>query len=225
MKSKYTVLISSFLLACTVVLTSTIGISPVFADNCTTQYGGTEVCPPQDLVINKLVLEPSIQTKGGITTGSFVENLSTDKPFAPGSEVVFKLIVRNASGETFARVTVQDVFPSYLTYISGPGSYDANTRTLTFIMENLPAGQNRSQEILAKVADANTLSALPQTFCITNVSRVSAQGRNDEDTAQLCIGKAGTITQLPVAGFSDYFLILPFIALGAAGLLLTRKTA
>jgi len=56
--------------------------SPVFAQSCTTQYGGSTTCMPSDLIINKQVQNP--------VNGVFVDNLTVSDPtFAPAANVLF----------------------------------------------------------------------------------------------------------------------------------------
>ncbi len=188
--------------------------SPVYADTCTTQYGGTTTCTPADLIINKMVQNP--------VTGNFVENLTASDPtFSPGSNVLFQLTIQNTSGQTFDPVTVKDVFPGYLTFVSGPGSYDSGSNTLTFTLNNLIAGETRTVQVMAHV---NSLDK--SIVCVNNYAeaRDDAVGRFDSDTAQLCLStNVLGATTLPVAGFADYLLLLPFAGVGLAGVALLKK--
>ena len=190
--------------------------SPVFADTCTTHYGGTQTCQASDLLINKQVQNP--------INGNFVENLnSADPTFSPGANVLFQLTIQNVSGQTFDPVVVKDVLPSYLTFVSGPGTYDAPSRTLTFTLNNVIAGETRNVQVMAKV--------LPTTVsfvCVNNYAeaRADSVGRFDSDTAQFCIGtNVLGATTLPVAGYNDLFLLLPFTGIGLTGLALLIKPA
>lgn len=188
--------------------------SPIFADYCTTQYGGTETCRPSDLLINKQVQNP--------VSGIFVENLNTGDPtFLPGSNVLFQLTIQNVSGQTFNPVVVKDVLPTYLTFVSGPGTYDESNRTLTFSLENLIAGETRNIQIMAKV-----LPTSASFVCMNNYAEARADivGRFDSDTAQFCI-KTTVLgaTTLPVAGYNDLVLLLPFAGLGLTGIALLKK--
>lgn len=191
----------------------------VSADGCTTQYGGYgSVCPPIDLSINKQVQNP--------VTGIFVENLmSTDATFSPGSNVVYKLTVINSSGETFSTVTIKDTLPQYMTFVAGPGTYDAESRVLTIIEKDMIAGETRKFEVAAKVAEKENL---PETnfFCVTNLASAQSTGRSDEDTSESCITtEVLGAKYLPVAGFNDLFLIIPFVTLGFTGMVLLKKRA
>ncbi|MDO8451298.1 MAG: hypothetical protein Q7S76_00330 [bacterium] len=193
---------------------------PAQAQTCTTQYGGQTTCTPADLVINKEVLHP--------TTGLFVENLGVSKgeTFGPDTSVLFRLTIQNQSGETFHPVTVRDIFPPHITFESGPGTYDSGSRTLTFTLENLTAGETRRIEILGKVAGKDALATLPTVFCEVNTGKATAPARpdGDEDTAQVCIGKAELkVTELPVAGFNDLALLVPFVGIGVVGIAILKK--
>ncbi|EKD87403.1 MAG: hypothetical protein ACD_36C00096G0003 [uncultured bacterium] len=197
------------------VASSLLFVRAALAQNCVSEYGGTISCPPADLTINKEVKNPS--------SGLFVENLaSTDATYSPGSEVLFKLTIKNTSGETFNPVTVKDVFPQYMSFAGGPGNYDKDSRTLTFTTENLVAGESRTFEILGKID-----STIPSNIsCLTNLGKVSAPARpnGDDDTAQFCIqGQVLGVTTLPAAGFNDALLLLPFAAMGLGGIVLLRK--
>ncbi len=72
---------------------------------CTTQYGngqyGEEVCVPTEIAVDKQVRNP--------VTGVFVENLlAGDASYSPGSEVVYKLVIKNNDTVDFSEVFVKD---------------------------------------------------------------------------------------------------------------------
>lgn len=201
------------------ILALTVFVPSVQAQECVTQYGGNVVCPPTDLSINKQVAQPVV-SKGGVTASStFVENLGSTNPFGPGAEVLYRLVVKNTGSVTLNPVTVKDVLPQHLTFVSGPGSYDANTRTLTIVMNDLTAGESRTVELLTKVVDAAQFPTNQNTFCITNYAEARGGNRFDDDTAQVCLAAA---PNLPVAGFNDLALMLPFAGVGLSGLALLK---
>ncbi len=219
------------------LLFGSLVLSPkVLAQECVTQYGGTVVCPPKDLTINKQVAKPFGQTKGGTVSVEFVENLGTDtdQTFAPGTDVLFRLIVKNSSNQDFTNVTVKDVFPNFVTYTGGPGTYDRPGKpggVLTFTLKDigievLKAGvQTEPIQILGRVVDFNALTNTPKVFCVVNTGQVfGPDNRFDQNTAQLCIEKEKLgVTTLPVAGVEELFILLPFIGVGLGGLALIRK--
>jgi uncharacterized repeat protein (TIGR01451 family) len=205
----------------------TLLASPVHADSCFTQYGGGQTCRASDLIINKQVKNP--------ITNVYVENLTTTDPtFAPGSEIDYRLIITNNSGETFNPVNVSDTLPPYVTQFIGgkPGSgqsvsfnFDTNTHVLTFSLSNLIAGETRSYDLQFRVADASQFPAGKSLFCVTNEAQVSTFNRNDQDNAQACLqnGKVPGITTLPVAGFNDFAMLLPFAGVALGGFALLKK--
>lgn len=188
----------------------------VRADMCTTQYGGTTNCIPSDLTINKQVYNPVAKV--------YVENLTTtDTTFTPGNEVTYRLIVKNGSGETF-QANIKDMLPPYMEFVSGPGAYNKDTRVLEFKMENLIAGETRSVDLIAKVVNADKFPTGKQLFCVVNVAEVRALNRLDSDSAQACLQNGPvTVTKLPVAGFEDYAMLLPFAGVGLAGFAMLKK--
>ncbi|MBI4066220.1 DUF11 domain-containing protein, partial [Candidatus Gottesmanbacteria bacterium] len=186
----------------------------VRAQSCTNQYGAAVECQPVNLTINKMVKHP--------TSGLFVENiLLTDTPYGPGSEVLYRLVIRNASGETHNPVTVTDQLPAELTFVAGPGTYSTPGKSggiLTFTLENVIAGETRTQEVLVKVE-----AATPTKCDIVNTAKVTSPARpnGDSDTVSICVSKAAPT--LPVAGFDDLLLILPFVGTALGGLAMLRK--
>ena len=191
--------------------------TPAYADMCTTQYGGETTCNPSDLTINKQVRNTN--------TNSFVENLSaTDFTFAAGSDVLYRLTIKNTSGETFNPVYVKDVLPSFLTFVAGPGTYNADTNTLTLELKEVIAGETRTVEILARVKNLDSFNG-KSFVCVNNYAEVKALNRFDSDTAQVCLGTSNVLgaTTLPVAGFNDYIALLAFAGVGLAGFALLKK--
>lgn len=186
--------------------------APAFAQSCSGQYQAA--CPPTDVVINKLVKNPS--------TNLFVENLTdSDAMYSVGSDVHFQLRITNTAGRDFSSVKVKDTFPEYMTFESGPGTYDASARTLTFSLDNLKSGETRTVELLGKVT-----SSVPRldTFCETNWASVQAEDRSDDDSAQFCVTtKVLGAATLPVAGFDDWMVMVPFFAIGLIGFLTIRR--
>ncbi len=207
------------------ILASAFVLAPrVNADMCTTQYGGSTTCQPSDLVVNKQVKNP--------ITNVYVENLGTTDPtFTPSAEIDYRLIITNNSGQTFNPVNVKDTLPPYVTgFIGGqPGtfSFDSTNHILTFQLSNLIAGETRSFDLRFQVAPATQFPAGTSLFCVTNVAEVTALNRDDSDSAQACLqnGTASAVTTLPVAGYDDMVMLIPFagVALGGFALLKGKK--
>lgn len=190
------------------------GIGRVAAQSCTNQYGAAVECQPVNLTINKMVKHP--------TSGVFVENiLSTDTPYSPRSEVLYRMVIKNTSGETMNPVTVTDQLPNEETFVAGPGTYSSPGKpggTLSFMLENVIAGETHTVEVLVKVEPVT-----PTKCDIVNTAKVTSPARpsGDDDTVSICVSKAAPT--LPVAGFNDLLLVLPFVGTALGGLAMLKK--
>lgn len=191
------------------VLSSLFLVAPAFADDgatCTNQYGSSVECPPNRLVVNKKVRYPT-------NTNLFVENVTSKDPaFAPGDEVEYDIAVTNTSTVNYATVTVIDIFPEELEFVSGPGTYETSTRKLTYEISDLKAGATAHNRLLVRVRKS---VAVPDCDVVNTVTATGPGGQSDQDTANLCVDIKPTT--LPVAGFEDYLFLYPFLALAAIG--------
>lgn len=214
------VLFSLFILGVLTVLPT-----KAYAD-CQQLYGGGQTCTSFNFTINKLVQVPG---KGG---GNFVDNLSVSDPrFSPSQTVSYQLIVTNTGNQTIPTINIVDTFPQFINFVSGAGSYDANSKTLSITVNNLGAGQNQTLNLQAVTADSKTVPV-----GVTCDDRTKNQVRADDthgdtgsDSAQVCIQNstavlpATTVKTTPATGpeMIPLALLLPG-ALG--GLILRRKS-
>lgn len=152
--------------------------------SCQPIYGGGETCVQVgNISINKTVQNP--------TTGSFVDNLSINDPkYSPTSTVNFQITVTNTGSGNISSTTVKDTFPNYVTFVSGPGNFDSNSKVLTFTVGNLAAGASQTFNVSAKVADQGALPADQGVTCVINqASAVSNDNQQSSDNSQFCIEK------------------------------------
>lgn len=184
---------------------------------CQQLYGGGQICPRGEVLIDKLVRNPG--------SGNFVDNLGTNDPkLAAGQEVTFRLTVKNVSAVLLDRVDVFDILPAELEYVSGPNgaTYDANSRELRFVVENLAANESRDFEVKARVVGADRLPTDRSLICVTNRGEARIPENTDVDTAQVCIERP-VVGELPSAGPAEWLLLLTGSGvLGAAGLKLIK---
>lgn len=148
----------------------------VFAD----QYGGGKVT---QISLNKTVRDPS--------TGNFVDNLGVDTSrFAAGDTVTYRLVITNSGDTSFGFVDVTDTLPSFLEFVSGPGSFNASNRQVTFRLENVTPGSSQTRDIVTRVVAKENLPSDSGVFCIVNAaSVVTNDNRTASDTAQVCVGQ------------------------------------
>lgn len=217
----------STLLITGLLLGAAILPSKAFAD-CSIVYGGGESCPPSySFNIVKTVQVPG---KGG---GNYINSLSINDPkYAPGQTVNFKITVTNTGNQNIPTITVVDTFPQYLSFVSGPGSYNANNKTLTFTISNLGAGQSTGVfNITGRISDSNLLPSDQGIVCMINQANgTDNNGVTHASSSQFCVEKGVLSITAPVkivATPSTGPEMLPLLALlpgGLGGFILRKKS-
>lgn len=206
------------------------------------QYGGS--CPPGIVVINKTVQNPD--------TKALVDNLGVnDSRFSPEETVSFRITVTNTGQSLLEKVTVKDVLPQYVTFVSGAGNFDADTKTLTFDVLNLNPGESRTFSLAAKVVMSSDLPSDQAVICIANQVNAAALSQTVGDSSSFCIehqipGKKGgqpveqpakptetkggqkifpkpEVTTTPETG-PEALVLFGLLPLGALGRLLQKKS-
>ncbi len=181
------------------------------------QYGQYGSPPPQGAIsIEKLVSMPFSTLPADLSTLTFVNNLSPADPrFAPGKDVVFKIIIQNTSSTTLTNVTIKDILPANVSPIAGPGTFDSNMNTISFTVSDLNPGDQQVFFLTAQIAQSNQLPADKSLFCLVNTAQVfsnTSNGTNspsDQSTSQFCIEKQVLgVTTAPSAGPEFGFLLV-----------------
>ncbi len=185
------------------------------------QYGGGVATT--SVMIDKTVSRGE-ETKGGIA--QYVDNYAaTDPRFAAGQKVFFQIKVKNTSNVTLKNVLVKDILPQYVDPSEGPGTFDANTKTISWTYPELKAGEEKIEKVVGVIVDQARMPADKGLFCVSNKSTVKADKAVDEDTAQFCIEKQvmGAV-KVPTAGPEFGFVVtaLSFAGLGA-GIYLRKR--
>lgn len=216
----------------TTLLVGSLALAPKTYADCQEIYGGSQNCTTSyTFTVQKLVQVP------GKSGGNYISNLSiNDAKYAPNSTVNFQIKVTNTSSQTIPTITITDVFPQYLSYVSGGGNFDTNAKTLTFTVNNLGAGETKTFNVTGKLADASLLPADQGVVCLINKANgTDNNGAVNSSSSQFCVEKQvlgtsypvyetkGGITATPATGPE----MLPLMALipgGLGGLLLRRKS-
>lgn len=213
------------------LLVAAFTVTPKAFADCQAIYGGSQNCTTSfTFSVQKLVQNPG---KGG---GNFVNNLSiNDAKYAPSQTVNFKINVTNTSSQTIPTITIKDVFPQYLNYATGSGSFNADSNTLSFTVENLKAGETRSFGVTGKVADALALPSDQGVVCLINQANgTDSNGAVNASSSQFCVAKqvlgssfptvsTTTVTTTPATG-PEMLPIMALIPGGLAGLFLRKKS-
>ena len=159
-----------------------------FAD-CQALYGGGETCTSYTFTLQKFVQVPG--------QSNFVNNLSINDPRYALSQIVnFELVVTNTGNSTISSINLVDTFPQYVSFVSGPGTFNNSNNTLTFVVNNLNAGQSQTFNLSGKIAN----SGVPQGItCVVNQA-AGTDNNGDTNTAssQLCITNVTNPTPTPV---------------------------
>lgn len=187
------------------------------ADTCSDPY---QPCP-EDAQVDKTVKNPK--------TGLWEEDIEIyEYPFMPTQTVEYKIMYRNNGNVDLHNVVIKDRLPQYLDWKSGPGSYDSNTKTLTYNVGDLPKDSGWKEITFeAKIVDED---ALPRDsyVCQDNLTWIEVDGEvKDRDTAKMCV-KLGEVlpAELPKAGAEKTVaLIVLSGAMLSGGLLLRRKAS
>lgn len=165
-------------------------IASADTSNCQPIYGGGQTCKQEgNVIINKTVQRPG--------DGAFVENLGVNDPkYLPGQTITFNIVVTNNGGSQVDKVTIKDILPQYVDFVSG-GNFDKNANTITFDAPNLKANESRTFSIMAKVVDQSKLPTDKSIICVINQAMVTTHNQTNQDNAQLCIEKQVQPTPQP----------------------------
>lgn len=166
-----------------VCIFSALSVVSASADvTCQPVYGGGQTCVQTgNIRVNKMVFNPQ--------TNSTVENLGVnDAKFGPEQPVTFQITVTNSGNATLSQVTVNDVFPQFTTFVSGAGNFNSNTKTLTFVVDNLAPSESRSFNLTARTSAASALGD-QGVVCVVNQANATSGGQMSADNAQFCIQK------------------------------------
>ena len=135
-----------------------------------------------NLTINKKIRLPN---------GNEVDNVDASTHlYVAGEEIIYRLFVTNNGTSDAQNVTVQDLLPPYIYWISGDGSYNSTANRVDFTLGTLRVGESRTLTYTAKVRDNIPSGQTTQE----NVATVYENGTSRAtDRASLVIGKLGAI--------------------------------
>jgi len=159
-------------------------ISSAYADEiCQPIYGGGQTCVSTgNILIDKKILNPEPQL-------GFVDNLGVnDKKFQPDSTINFQINLTNTGHTDIKHIDVKDEFPQYVLFTNGPGKFDANTKTLSFTLDDLKPNETRVFAVTGKIVNENRLPIDLGIVCTVNqATAVTSDAGTSQDNAQFCI--------------------------------------
>lgn len=158
--------------------------SPTVSANgsCQPIYGGGQTCTSGNLFLKKYILYPGTQNDYRDDMGI------NDARFNPNDQVTFKLVITNNGTATIDKINAQDLFPQFVNFKSGAGSFDSNSKTLSFEIDNLNPGATQTIYITGQIVPNGNLPQDKGVVCVTNQAKAStSEGQNFTDNAGFCI--------------------------------------
>lgn len=216
-------------------LASNASFASYGSEACQPIYGGGQTCVTSaKFILDKKILHPK-ETKGNAQV--YVDNLSINDPkFVAGQKVKFQLIATNTGNKTISELTLTDIFPDFVDFVSGPGIYDSKTRTMTLSIPNLNPDESRKYIIETKVRGNETLPQNQGVVCVVNQGSLTSGSDESRDNSQFCIEKSVTTTKgglpvMPAPGLKqtpstgpEMLSLFGLIPAALAGFLLRRKS-
>lgn len=163
-------------------------ISPSYlyaSSTCLPIFNGGKTCSTsKNISLLKEVKDP--------LTGKYVSSLSAQGPYyAAGQIISFRLTVENTSKSTIKNITITDIFPQYVAYVSGNGKFDMSKHSLVTTIDEIKASERRSYEVTGKIASNTELSRLAgQMNCFVNQVILSSRGNSVQTNTQYCVDKS-----------------------------------
>jgi len=191
---------------------------------CQPIYGGGQTC----ITVGPITVDKKVNNPGNAS--QFVDNLGPNDPkFTPDQQIIFSISVTNTGSATILQTSVRDVLPPQVIFQSSnpAATFDQNSRTVTFIMDNLLPGETRTVSIQGKIVDASKLAHEITCDPVNQVTAITNGGQESRDIARFCVQKPQAVTKggLPVMPPPKVFVtpptgpeLLPLIGLLPAGL-------
>lgn len=192
---------------------------------CSGSYGGYTYTGSQSCA--KIAIDKKVQKPG---TKEYVDGLSViDPKYKVGQEVIYQIIVTNSGPNKLEKIVVTDTLPQYVTFVSGPGSYDKDTNKLSYVIGVLESGKSDTVYIKTKIADTVSFSEKGY-ICVTNYVNVKENGgASAEDSTQFCLERQLQVEK-PVLGAKETpatgpeAAVLPILlSMAGAGMYLRKK--
>jgi uncharacterized repeat protein (TIGR01451 family) len=197
-------------------------------------YGGGQMSVSKGFIfVDKKIQNP-------VSQNNWVDNLNINDPkYQPDSPIIFQINLTNTGNLEIKNIIVKDVFPQYVSFSSGPGSFDSNAKILSFDVKDLKPNESRTFTITGKIVPADQLPIQLGSICMVNQVTASANDSGtSQDNALFCIQKEilGTqdksgfpvyppqeLTSTPATG-PETLLLFSLLPAGITGWLLRKYT-
>lgn len=198
-----------------------VGQAQASGNNCAVGMYGEKVGSCTKITLDKKVQKPGSK--------DFVDGLSAlDPKYHTNDTVNFQIVVQNVGPEKIKDATVTDSLPNFVTFVSGPGSYDKTNNKLTFKIAALEVEEAQTFYVATKVVD-NISFGSNSLMCVPNYAKVTeSNGANSDDIAQFCIERVlqvyppQPIKKAPPTG-PEAMAIPALFSMAGAGMYLRKK--
>lgn len=184
------------------------------------------------IFINKTIQNPH--------SSEFVDSLSMSDPkFVPGQDIIFRIVITNNENTAIKNISVKDILPAYITFVSGEGRFDASTKTLMIIVNDLRASESKTFTLNTRVVSDSQIPTIKGgVTCMINQAEVTLGDKLSKDNAMFCIEKKVSgaetkkdiqvyppqkATATPATG-SETIALLSLLPLGLVGFYLHQKS-
>ncbi len=154
-------------------------------NGCQPVFGGGSSC----VTNKKFTLDKKVRN----LSGAYVDSLGiNDDKLGPNAEVVFRILVVNTTNSTLKNLTLTDILPSQLSFVSSDngGKFDAQSHSVTINIASMEKTEQKLITIKAKTPATDKLGDAP--LCLVNQA-YGAVGRDKaDDNSKFCIAKTGS---------------------------------
>lgn len=221
--------------------TAYAGSSSVYGSSDCQTYGSNN-CESVSLLVDKKIADPTTVDVKGKNPSNYQDNWGPNtSKYVPGQHVPFQITVKNTGTKTLTNLTVKDILPQYIKYVSG-GSYDGNAKTVVVKIDKLTPNESKTVDIVGQIVSSGELPSDQTIVCgdqTTNQAIVTVDSLSEKDNAQLCIQKeavggvetkgglkvfpAPKATTTPPTG-PELLGLIALLPAGIGGLILRRKS-
>ena len=174
-------------------------------------YGGTNETA-------QLVLDKKIRS---LPNGESMDNIDKSvKVFFEDDMIDYSIMIRNSGNTILNNIELKDYMPAYISLFFYPGEYDSGNRLISWKIDQMNPGEEKTYLIRGKIDETATLDA-NAIVQMTNKAEARTDKVSDSDTASYFIGGA----LIPETGDLGLILKTGMVLSAAAGGWFLRKQA
>lgn len=147
----------------------------------------------------QLVLDKKVRW---VPNGESMDNIDkTVKVFYGKDMIEYSVLIRNSGNTSLKNIEIRDYLPENISLIFYPGSFDVNKREISWKIEKLEPGEEKTYLIRGKIDEMASLGS-NVVLQRTNKAEAKTDSLADSDTASYFIGGAA----IPDTGDAGFLL-------------------